>query len=124
MTNREIAEKILSNCALHYSSPENWMGRTPQETIDLAITNAESILSKHLEGESHPYHEACPKCLNTKHLLQKRLARFEAEVDGIRQAMGLSAAHYDTPEKIADAVKTRILHWLEVSQASPDEETR
>lgn len=69
--------------------------------------------------EEHPYHEACPKCLHTKKLLQKRLRRFEDSMEGLRQAMGISAVHYDTPEKIANAVKTRLLHWLGQSQSSP-----
>lgn len=72
--------------------------------------------AKALGSTDHPYHEACPKCLRTKELLQDRLRRFESAMEKIRADMGLSASHYDTPEKIQDAVRTRILYWRQRNQ--------
>jgi hypothetical protein len=48
------------------------------------------------------------------------LASLKEQFDSIRKEMQLSPVYYDTPEKITDAVITRILHWRE--QAAPSRE--
>jgi hypothetical protein len=61
MTNEELAKEIMQSCSLHYTHPEMFTPDDPQRTLDMALENAKSILSKHLEGEWVKVSERLPE---------------------------------------------------------------
>lgn len=53
-------------------------------------------------NSEHPYHEACPKCLNTKRLLQKRVEKQEKRIHDLESNIIEADAQYNIDKKPGD----------------------